>query len=583
MTSNSTSPRVSEIAIDPSEGPNMVARAALSNENEEERAHELQHAEEHTNLEENRSTIMNPSSAVSAEEAFHDNRLGIAYKSTPNGFNEEQPRLGQLRYKILMQILNAFGNKFTGNESVDIDEWLHQLEFLVKPDHLSSAEKAYLLVNSVRGRAFMVLTEGDSSNYEELKSLLQNEFRLPGAYMKSIQDFCNARQGKNQKVAGYYHYLSKKMGRVNDMARERYGKHFELIGSDLAVAIFTHGLNSDSVKEKLASKEFKDIKNAYQDAVLYEDVSQDFQKPSRRSLEPEHQVRKRFKPYNSNDCSSRISVRQTPERRPFDKNTSNFSNTRASHNPGSAQSLICFKCSKPGHYAKDCRSTRLGAITLLESEVELIRTNKSSTVLATVGTTSISVTIDSGADTNCISLQCAEAAGIKEMQKVKAPEVRFAGNNRVEPLGMISVPMKFHKHMEAVPVNLLVFKDLVPGCLLGIDGQDQFKIRLDREQDLVWIAGMPISLNCSQKEAQVNLGAMHLKEAFKEKLENLQSSKRFTTYYSSDIELIRLSRRRSTRCYHSVSSDPVSRAMQVQLYWCPCQTRAGDSVSTTGS
>ena len=321
------------------------------------------------------------------------------------------------------------------------------------------------------------------------------------------------------------------------MARERHGKDFELISSDVAVAIFTHGLNSDSVKEKLASKELKDIKSAYQDAVLYEDVSQDFNKAQKRSYEPEQQTRKRFKPQGSDNYSDGNEEKRFPEKRQFERNSNNFVRPKPGYNQGNSQSLVCFKCNKPGHYAKDCRSTRVGAITLLDNEVEFVRTNKSSTVLAKVGLTNVHVTIDSGADTNCISLSCAEAAGIKEMQKVKAPEIRFAGNNTAEPLGMITVPIQFHKNMEAVPVKFLVFKELVPKCLLGIDGQDQLKIRLDRQQDLVWIAGMPISLNCSQQEAQVNLGAVHLSDAFQSKMDKVQNSKRFTTYYSTNIEL----------------------------------------------
>jgi hypothetical protein len=68
------------------------------------------------------------------------------------------------------------------------------------------------------------------------------------------------------------------MSRVNDMARQRYGKELELIGSDLAVAIFTHGLNSESIKEKLTLKEYRDSKSAYQDASIYGDATQGFQK-----------------------------------------------------------------------------------------------------------------------------------------------------------------------------------------------------------------------------------------------------------------------------------------------------------------
>ena len=203
MTSNPTSPRNSESSREGDFDPNMVARVISPIENQEEQSEIQDESINNLNQENDQQTPIKNIDESEKDKASENINLPI--------IKHEQPQLNQLRYKVLMQILNAFGNKFTGSESVSIDEWLHQLEFLVKPHNLSSAEKAYLLVNSVRGRAFMVLTEGDSSNYEELKNLLLNEFRQPGAYMKSIQDLCNARQGKHQKVAGYYHYLSKKM------------------------------------------------------------------------------------------------------------------------------------------------------------------------------------------------------------------------------------------------------------------------------------------------------------------------------------------------------------------------------------
>eukprot|EP00835_Amoeboradix_gromovi_P002980 NODE_183_length_15731_cov_0.226778.p6 type:complete len:203 gc:universal NODE_183_length_15731_cov_0.226778:12932-12324(-) len=167
----------------------------------------------------------------------------------------------------------------------------------------------------------------------------------------------------------------------------------------------------------------------------------------------------------------------------------------------------------------------------------MTRTRKSSTVLAIVGATSIPVTIYSGADTNCISLNCDKEAGVKEMKKVRAPGVIFVGDKRVEPLGMVSILMKFHKPMEAVPVKVLVFQELVPEYLLDVHGQDQLETRFDKDQNLVWISGMLISLNCSRKKPPVNLGAVHLNDAFKEKLINFKTSERSTNYYSSDIEL----------------------------------------------
>jgi hypothetical protein len=433
---------------------------------------------------------------------------------------ENGPAKG-MRYRVSMQIMNSISSKFSGTESENVDEWLHQLEFLVKPHELTSAELAYILVNSVKGRAFAVLTEGDSSNYEGLKQMLVNEFRVPGAYMKAIQGFCAGRQGKNQKVSGYYHFLSRKMGRINEMSKKKNGQ--QLINEDLAIAVFLQGLSNFKVKERLASLEFKTVKEAYESACVYESVLGD-SGLKRVSEEPQSdRPRKKFNKGTPSKPPQTQRFQQGPKPTPSTGGTSR-----------DLSKVQCYKCQKFGHYAKECRSAKVGAVTLLDDEMTLVKSNKSSTVFARVGKAAMPVVIDSGADVNCISLQCLEDAGIKEMHRVVAPKVSFAGNSEGTPLGMATVPVQFHKDMEPVKVKFLVMKELVPGCLLGIDGQDQLKVRLDREQDLLWIEGIPITLHQSQQEALYQLGAVSLEDSFGEKLAKIDDSKRTMDYFKAD-------------------------------------------------
>ena len=435
--------------------------------------------------------------------------------------NDDESTNTPLRYNVSMRIMNSITSKFSGNED-NVDEWLHQLEFLISPHQLTSKEKAYILVNSVKGRAFAVLTEGDSSDYQALKQMLVKEFRTPGLYIKSIQSFSSARQGKTQKVSGYYHFLSRKLGRINEMAKEKNG--VVLIEQDLAIAVFLQGLSNTMVKERLASVTFNTLLEAYESASMYESVYVDAhpglkRKPESSFVENPNKMFKR-KHYKQNN-DSRKPLSSQPK--------------LGSQSQGRDLSQVkCYNCQKMGHYAKDCRSTKVGAVTLLDEEVELKKSSKSSTVFAKAGDKAIPVVIDSGADTNCISLECLEEAGISEMKKVNAPDVRFAGNSQGKPLGMATVPLRFHKGMDSIDVKFLVFKELVPGCLLGIDGQDQLKVRMDREQDLLWIDGLPITLHQSEQEAKYRLGAVSLEESFSEKLSKVDNSKRTLDYFRAD-------------------------------------------------
>ena len=119
------------------------------------------------------------------------------------------------------------------------------------------------------------------------------------------------------------------------------------------------------------------------------------------------------------------------------------------------------------------------------------------------------------------------------MYSVEGAEVQYAGGQVGTPLGMVSLPISFDKDMAPHTMKFLVMQKLTPSCIIGIDGQDQIKLRLDREQDLVWIMGQPITLGRSDPEAIANLGSISMTEAFKDKVKRLENSKKFTDYYQS--------------------------------------------------
>ena len=428
-----------------------------------------------------------------------------------------------IRFRHVSEVLKVFNSKFNGSDRKNIDEWMSEFEILIKSYKLTEEEKAHALINSLQGSAFSVLADCEGTSFDDIRKKLLSEFRAPGAYWKAIQAFGVAQQGKNQKVSGFYHYVRTKFERINKMYKERNPEQDVLMKEDVAIAIFLKGLSNSKVREHLTSTEPTSLKSIYEQASKLEDTFK-FSGDKRsaddgRMDKPKKQFKgKRFNQKKPQyETENRLLDTGEVQKRDLSK-------------------VKCYKCQRMGHYAKECPNQRVGAVTVLEEEVSFLKTDKSSEVFAKMGPEkkTVAVTIDSGADTNCISVACLESLGVTEINSVKAPEVRFAGNSQGKPLGMVTIHMIFHKDMEVARVKFLVFDELVPSCLLGIDGQDQLKVKLDREQDMVWIDGMPITLHQSEQEAKYRLGAVSLDDAFGEKIKHTSDSKRLRDYYKSD-------------------------------------------------
>ena len=291
--------------------------------------------------------------------------------------------------------------------------------------------------------------------------------------------------------------------------RKKYKNDKPIVHPDFLIAKFLGGLSDDKIKEQLAPRTFKNAHQAFEAASLIESTNST---PKRK-----FQGQGRDQP-------------GPPKRARFsDSDQQRGQNTKG-------KSYTCYKCSKSGHRSFEC-PMNVGSIKVLPEVVTYTKSNKSSDLLARIGDAITSVTMDTGADINCISRELAEQAGVKEMNKVQGPDIHFASTHQAEPLGMAEIMISFHKDMDPQPMKFLVFEELSPACLIGVDGQDQLKIRLDREQDLIWIMGQPITLSRSEPEALVSLGSLSFSTAFEKKVKDYElgkaDSKRDSDYYSS--------------------------------------------------
>ena len=104
--------------------------------------------------------------------------------------------------------------------------------------------------------------------------------------------------------------------------------------------------------------------------------------------------------------------------------------------------------------------------------------------------------IDSGASFNCISVKLANDLGIKKLRPIKnIPKIVLPDGSKNVAVGSVSMGVRFTRHLEEV--KFLVINNLSQDCILGQDGQTQFKVRLDWEQHLIRFQGEPVPMERS--------------------------------------------------------------------------------------
>ena len=130
------------------------------------------------------------------------------------------------------------------------------------------------------------------------------------------------------------------------------------------------------------------------------------------------------------------------------------------------------------------------------------------------------VLIDSGAAYNCISVDFANKLGLKKLIQVKCPPITLPDGKDISPIGMIKLNVQFTKASEEI--KFLVIQNLSQDCILGQDGQEQFRVRLDWEQKLMRFHGEPVPMERSLAEAGMQLACLTVEDAFSRKLKRMQ-------------------------------------------------------------
>ena len=85
---------------------------------------------------------------------------------------------------------------------------------------------------------------------------------------------------------------------------------------------------------------------------------------------------------------------------------------------------------------------------------------------------------------------------------------------------MIKLNVQFTKASEEI--KFLVIQNLSQDCILGQDGQEQFRVRLDWEQKLMRFHGEPVPMERSLAEAGMHLACLTVEDAFSRKLKRMQ-------------------------------------------------------------
>ena len=515
------------------------------------------HAQEAMVLDNHQSPVPNFNSSSSSSRSERPNNSPVLsnlsdrsrVEANTTATSKEQPR-SKILFAVVREILKSKSIP-NYNGSGDVDDWFEQMDIVIADLELTDKEKIYLLKNLVKDQALTALRSFVGKTFQEYQDILLRRFRGPGAMWKKLDRLGRIVQRPRDNIDQYYQYQVSEIRKTEKLVKDTNGVNF-LIPMQMKIHRFIEGLKNKDIKEKLYIEKFDTLEQYFERAVILEQSNPNFGIGSKRSS-PGSQ-------YFGSNKKQRLEG-TAKQLRCFECNKLGHKAKDCRNKHSNLNSMRCFGCNEEGHRIRDCpkkdhrkppyrgsnnkknrrQSNFNGMMNGLNSMFEMTEEEETldgkpmlAYAFAKIKRQVTKVLIDSGAAYNCISVDFANKLGLKKLIKVKCPPITLPDGKEIRPIGMAKLNIQFTKDSEEV--KFLVIQDLSQDCILGQDGQEQFRVRLDWEQKLIRFHGEPVPMERSHAEASMHLACLTVEDAFNKKLQRMRGNNLQEDTYNSVIE-----------------------------------------------
>lgn len=263
---------------------------------------------------------------------------------------------------------------FRGRVGIGIDEWLEEVDACVRVRHLGSLDKAYFMFDHLEGEARDEIKYRPRAEREDpgkIESVLKELYGCSKSYVALQENFFSRKQLDGESLQEYSHALLSLMDKVKQCSPDSVPQSDQLLRDQFA----EHVLDSDLRRElkrlvrqtpELSMLEVRTAAIRWEREGRPSDVprSRSYSVPSLCAMQCARAQQSAPAP-STNPASSEMAELRAmllKQQEQINQLTSSLSMLQVPPRqvrPSRQLPVICRRCQKPGHYARECDNERV--------------------------------------------------------------------------------------------------------------------------------------------------------------------------------------------------------------------------------